>query len=86
MASWTERTALERPAELDTTASQFMVYERRNIRQVEQEDMEGNKSLVWSFQERVLTKAEYAELHSPATQMIMQAVNDILVDLELLGE
>lgn len=55
-----EGTQAERPKELDTSASPFCVYLRKNIQQ-ETRERQGEGSVnVWTYDEAVLTLAEYA--------------------------
>lgn len=94
MTNWHEArsSAVEKPLELDTTSSGAVVYERRNIRQETREMNMGNATLSvteWVFEQREYTQAEYAQMVSPATQSIMQAVSGIemsIAELSLGGE
>lgn len=56
----TEGTQAEKPAEIDTKSSPYVVYLRRNISQEEKES--GDQTIkVWEYEEARLTLAEYAE-------------------------
>lgn len=55
-----EGTQTEKPKELDTAASPFCVYLRKNIQQETKEQESGNVK-VWTYEEAVLTLAEYAQ-------------------------
>ena len=82
MTNWREvhSSAIERPTELDTTSSEAVVYERRNIRQETREMSMGNATLTvteWVYEQREYTQSEYAAMKSPAVQSIMQAVSGI---------
>ena len=52
---------LEKPSEFDTTASPTTVYQRKNIQRIEIENMDGTKSELWEYDERKMTREEYAE-------------------------
>lgn len=91
MTAWHEvhDSRKERPEELDATSSSTTVYERRNIRQ-ETRSLEGGAGQArtvteWAYEQREYTAAEYAELHSPAIQNIMQAVSGIELAVAELG-
>ena len=53
----------EMPLELDTTSSDFFVYQRRNIERMIAEDLDGKIYEFWQYEERKLTKEEYAAIH-----------------------
>lgn len=64
----------ERPSELDTTSSAFFVYQRRNIERITLEDEETGTVDMWQYEERKLTKDEYAAMLSEeltATQIAL---------------
>lgn len=76
MTTWKEVRGDVQPKEIDTTTSGFVVYERRNIRQETVTDpMTGDERTGWVYDEREYTKDEYAQLNSPATQAILNAVS-----------
>lgn len=90
MTNWREvhSSAIERPAELDATSSEAVVYERRNIRQETREMSMGNATLTvteWVYEQREYTQAEYAAMKSPAVQRIMQAVSGIEMSIAELS-
>ncbi len=88
MTEWHEvhDTRKDRPEELDTTSSSTTVYERRNIRQETREREDGGKAVTeWVYDQREYTAEEYAELHSPAIQNIMQAVSGLELAVAELG-
>ena len=77
----------ERPPEIDTTSSAFMVYERRNIRQEEVEiGTGGDKTTVteWVYEQREYTKDEYAMMLSPAIQGVQQVLSEIQLQIDSL--
>lgn len=55
-----EGTQAEKPKELDTAASPLCVYLRKNIQQETREQDSGSIT-VWTYEEAVLTLAEYAQ-------------------------
>lgn len=78
----------EKPGALDTTSSAAVVYERRNIRQETRDvEMGGETAAVteWVYEQREYTQAEYAQLTSPATQAIMQAISDVELSVAMAG-
>lgn len=53
----------EKPLELDTTSSEFFVYQRKNIQRVTAtSDLTQNTYEYWEYEERKLTKDEYARM------------------------
>ena len=59
MTVWYSATSFQKPAGFDTTSSDFVVYQRRNIQKFEEFG-----TVQYIFEERTLTKAEYAELRA----------------------
>lgn len=65
----------EKPSELDTTSSGYFVYQRKNIIRTRYTDNStGSEYELWEYDERKLTKEEYArireqELEDDLTQM-----------------
>lgn len=51
----------EKPAELDTTSSAEYVYYRRNIKQIEQTDDQGNMVTLWQYEEAKVSRQEYLQ-------------------------
>lgn len=70
-----------KPLEIDTVTSSYVVYEHRNIQEVQVHDNPSDPTspthTQWQYEERETPVAEYNELHSPATQKIMQRLNDL---------
>ena len=65
----------ERPSEVDTTSSATTVYERRNIQQETiKDEMSGESVTQWVYEQREYTREEWAAMHSPAMQTVMQAI------------
>lgn len=90
MKDWKEvhDSRVEQPAVLDTSSSATTVYERRNIRQVTREVSTGGEAVSvteWVYEQRELSAAEYAEMTSPATRAIMQAISDVELKVAVNG-
>ena len=76
------------PAAIDTTSSETTVYERKNIRQEERSVGLGDNAATvteWVYEQREYTREEYAQMHSPATQSIMQAISDLELSVAMIG-
>ncbi len=82
----TLRCAVKLP-ETDETSSPSTVYQRRNFKQVqEQDEMGGGQPYqLWEFEERQLTRAEWDAMSSPAQQLTMQTLNDLKADIAFIG-
>ncbi len=90
MTDWKEvhDSRAEQPAVLDTSSSSTTVYERRNIRQETREVTMGEETqemTEWVYEQRELSAAEYAEMTSPATKAIMQAISDVELKVAMAG-
>ena len=80
--------AAVQPAVIDTTSSETTVYERKNIRQEERSVGLGDNAATvteWVYEQREYTREEYAQMHSPATQSIMQAISDLELSVAMIG-
>ena len=85
MTAWRNSQSSIRPEELDTTSSEYVVYERRNIESREETDpMDGETRTVWYYEERTIPKDEYAAMSSPATQLIMRELSDLQLQIASL--
>lgn len=90
MRDWHEvrDSRADMPAMLDTTSSAAVVYERRNIRQENREDIvDGDVHTVteWVYEQREYTHAEYADMTSPATKAIMTAFSGLELNMAELA-
>ena len=56
-----EGTQVEKPKEIDTAASPYSVYIRKNIQQEVTQQQGGGSVTVWTYDEAVLTLKEYAQ-------------------------
>ena len=75
MTDWTQvrGTQTEKPLEVDTCSSTNTVYLRKNITQVEVEDVVSKEKVtMWQYDERQMTPAEYAQY-----QMVQESTNTI---------
>lgn len=67
-----------KPEEFDTTTSSLVVYQRRNIKEVEVENNDGTKIKLWEYEERELTKDEFEGIYaSDLSKQLAQARADI---------
>lgn len=67
-----------KPEEFDTTTSSLVVYQRRNIKEVEIENTDGTKTTLWEYEERELTKEEFEGIYaSDLSKQLAQARADI---------
>ena len=66
MTDWkiVQGSQAERPAEIDTTSSAVMVYQRRNIERVTVKNEGGSSTEMWQYDERQMTREEYAEMRA----------------------
>ena len=77
MTAWRKSQSGSEPAVIDTTTSKLVVYERRNITHEEETDETGETRTVWKYEEREIPVEEYAQLSSPAVQLIMQELSNL---------
>lgn len=56
-----EGTQEEKPKEIDTAASPYSVYIRKNIQQEVRPQQDGSSVTVWTYDEAVLTLKEYTQ-------------------------
>lgn len=50
-----------KPAEFDTTSSEVVVYQRRNIERITVKDHDGSTTELWQYEERKMSHDEYNE-------------------------
>ena len=70
------------PAAWDTTTSSRIVYQRRNVKQIETMNTDGSTTKLWEYDERQLTPAEYEEEHAKAVKM---ALDQARADIDFLS-
>lgn len=69
----------EKPSEFDTTSSAVVVYQRRNVKRIEIENLSGIVSELWEYEERKMSRDEYAFMMSERNAKL----EDELTDLQL---
>ena len=75
-----------KPAELDTEISRVYVYQRRNIERVTIEDEEFGTNEFWQYEERKLTREEWANMRAAELEEELTQTQLALVELyETLG-
>lgn len=68
----------EKPTEFDTTSSDIVVYQRRNIKEVELKTEDNKTYKQWQYEERTMSKKEYEELYANSViAQLAQARADI---------
>ena len=86
--SWKTVTGDVKPLEVDKVTSSFVVYEHRNIEQIEVKDdpsdPESATHTQWRYEERETPVEEYNQLHSPTTQKIMQTLSNLELQIAML--
>ena len=84
MTDWTrvQGSQESEPAAWDTTTSSHIVYQRRNVKQVETVNADGSTTKLWEYEERQLTPAEYEEEHA---QAIKKALDQARADIDFLS-
>ena len=58
----------EKPAEFDTTSSEVVVYQRRNIERITVENPDGTTAELWQYDERERTNDEYQTVRADEQQ------------------
>lgn len=71
---------LDKPAEFDSTSSNFYVYQRRNIQRVTQ-DLDGVNSEFWQYEERKITHGEYEKLLADENTNLQLALTELYENL-----
>lgn len=64
MSGWkkVQGSQASRPDESDTTSSEVVVYQRRNIERITVENADGTKTELWQYEERKMTRQEYVDM------------------------
>ena len=70
MTDWkkVQGSQVEKPAEFDTTSSEVVVYQRRNIERITVENPDGTTAELWQYDERELTNDEYQAVRADEQQ------------------
>lgn len=74
-----------KPAEFDTTSSDIVVYQRRNIKEVEvtsETDGESESHTEWQYEERTMTKDEFNEIY---TNQLVAQLAQARADIDFLS-
>jgi len=75
------------PAEFDTTSSPTTVYQRRNVQRVTVNNADGTKAELWEYEERTMSREEYAVMAEVAkTQKDIAAIEDVLCSIDAVNE
>ena len=56
---WNKSESKDKPSIIETNISKKYVYVRRNIREIEREDIEGNKETFYEYEEMKIPKDVY---------------------------
>lgn len=69
------------PAELDTTSSKVYVYQRRNVQRVTVGDEMFGTNEFWQYEERKLTREEWANMRAAALEEELTQTQLALVEM-----
>lgn len=86
MKDWkkVQGSMVEKPAEFDTESSPTTVYQRRNIKRVSVEGTDGKTTLVWEYEERTMSRTEYAAIINEITNSKIEYIA-AMADIDLEG-
>lgn len=64
MTNWgtVQGSQVTRPAEIDATTSEVVVYQRRNIERITVKNEGGGTTELWQYDERQMTREEYISM------------------------
>lgn len=84
MTDWkkVQGSQVERPQEWDTTTSAVVVYQRKNIERITVEDMDGKTVELWQYDEREMSRDEYAVIRAEAQQ---EQIDQIRADADYIS-
>lgn len=84
MTDWkkVQGSQVERPQEWDTTTSAVVVYQRKNIERITVEDMDGKTAELWQYDEREMSRDEYAVIRAEAQQ---EQIDQIRADVDYIS-
>ena len=85
MTEWKQvhGSQINKPQEFDTSSSQVYVYQRKNIQRISKQDpMSDTTYELWQYDERKMTREEYAILIADIQQ---QQINQYRADLEYVA-
>ena len=78
MTDWkkVQGSQFQKPAEFDTTTSEVVVYQRRNIERVTVKGMDGTTTELWEYDERELSREEYTIVRAEAQQEQINQIDE----------
>lgn len=78
MTDWKKVTGsqAEKPQEFDTATSAVVVYQRRNIKRITVQNTDGQETELWEYDERELTREEYARIRVEAQQEQIEQIDE----------
>ena len=81
MTDWkkVQGSQAEKPAEFDTTTSEVVVYQHKNIERITVENMDGTTAELWEYDEREMSHEEYNTIRIGLMQAEV-AVNSAAID------
>ena len=84
MTDWrkVQGSQAEKPQEFDTTTSAVLVYQRRNIERVTAKDADGKTAELWEYEEREMSREEYAIVRAEAQQ---EQIDQIRADVDFIS-
>lgn len=89
---YVQDSCIEEPAEIDSTSSAAVVYERRNVMQETVKNIDSDsttETTIWTYEQRVWPREEYLqmqqELESPVTRAIMQSISNLELQIAMQG-
>ena len=87
MAEWkkVQDSRADEPKEIDAESSEYVIYERRNIRRETITDVDGQEESIWTYEQRAWPREDFLkmqqDLESPATRAIMQGLSDLQLEV-----
>lgn len=79
---WNKSESKDKPSTIETNISKKYVYVRRNIREIEREDMEGNKETFYEYEEMKIPKDVYGIIEAQSEQNSrLDDIEEVLVEL-----
>ncbi len=84
MTDWTkvQGSQEEKPQEFDTTSSEVIVYQRRNIERITVENPDGTTTQLWEYEEREMSHEEYMIIISAIQQ---EQIDQIRADVDFIS-
>lgn len=66
----------EKPLVIDKNSSAYYAYLRRNIQQIVRTDERGNSTLLWQYEEAIVTQNEFESYDTIATELFQAELSD----------